>query len=129
MAGANPATNLRPGPDSSGNFARRDFSAAPANPTNTASTASASQIASQRDPCCRDAIHAAASAVDPISIPPIPGTAVKDPARSMVSRMYRRLSMACAWSAIGSGRVAAMLIIISGIEELFKYFPVQRSTA
>ena len=32
---------------------------------------------------------AAAKAVDPISIPPIPGTAVKDPARSMVSPSTR----------------------------------------
>ena len=53
-------------------------------------------------------IQAAANAVDPMSIPPRPGTAVNEPARSMVRRIYRRLSMARAWISMGCGRTAAM---------------------
>jgi len=34
--------------------------------------------------------------------PPTPGTAVKDPLRSMASRMYWRFSAARSWSAEGA---------------------------
>jgi hypothetical protein len=72
-----------------------DFIAAPAMPMTAATTASISHTLSQRKPAgWWDAIHAAANAVDPISMPPMPGTAVNEPARSMVSRIYRKLSMA-----------------------------------
>src|SRR5579871_683596 len=66
---------------------------------------SISQAASQRSSVgWRNDIHAAASALKPIVHPPQPGTAVTDPARSMVSRMNRRLSMAWWCSETGSRR-------------------------
>src|SRR6476660_5372327 len=40
---------------------------------------------------------AVSNALTPIRTPPQPGTAVKAPARSMVSRMKRKLSNACSW--------------------------------
>ena len=52
---------------------------------------------------------AAASALTPIATPPHPGTAVNEPARSMVSRMNRRLSIAWVCNETGSARVARML--------------------
>jgi hypothetical protein len=51
---------------------------------------------------------AAAKADRPIAIPPEPGTAVKDPARSIVSRIKRRLSIAWSCRRMGSGRDAMM---------------------
>src|ERR1039458_10321789 len=48
-------------------------------------------------------IQAAARAVAPIHKPPMPGTAVNDPACSMVRRMYRRLSIAYACISTGRG--------------------------
>ena len=52
---------------------------------------------------------AAASALMPIATPPHPGTAVNEPARSMVSRMKRRLSIAWVCNETGSARGARML--------------------
>src|ERR1035438_4486190 len=46
----------------------------------------------------------------PISIPPLPGTAVNSPARSKVRRMYCRLSMACACSSTGTVRGVAITL-------------------
>jgi hypothetical protein len=64
-------------------------------PISSAATASSSQTVSQRAFAVRGpAMKAAASAVEPINTPPSPGTAVNDPARSMVRRIYRRLSIA-----------------------------------
>src|SRR5206468_10244929 len=69
-----------------------------------ASPASASQMASQRrDSRGSPAIAAVASALTPISTPPHPGTAVNAPARSIVSRMKRRFSIA--WSCSAGGLV------------------------
>jgi hypothetical protein len=80
--------NFRPGPESSEALARRDFKAAPAMPMASARTHSASQTPSRQPGSIRcPATQAAASAVIPISAPPIPGTAVNDPARSMTRRM------------------------------------------
>src|SRR5262249_21607063 len=44
---------------------------------------------------------AASRAVTPITTPPSPETAVKEDAHSIVSRMKRKLSIACAWSGTG----------------------------
>src|SRR5215213_4942366 len=52
--------------------------------------------------CCCEATSAANSAVSPMATCPQPGTAVKADARSIVSRMKRRLSIARSWSAGGS---------------------------
>src|SRR5262249_36911800 len=64
-------------------------------PIASASAASPSQLANHN---CLDGkrleIRALESALTPIKIPPHPGTAVKYPARSMVSRMYLRFSSA-----------------------------------
>ncbi len=51
--------------------------------------------------CCQ-ATTAAQRAVTPIRTPPHPGTAVKDDARSIASRIKRRLSIARACNAGGS---------------------------
>jgi len=58
---------------------------------------------------CWDAMLAAMSALAPIATPPQPGTAVNEPARSMVSRMNRKLSIACVCKETGSARGARML--------------------
>src|SRR5664279_2651578 len=100
MAGAKPATNLRPGPEKSETWKRRDLSAAPAMPMAMATMAAVVQMASHAPAlCCRAANRAAPNATAPISTPPMPGTAVNDPARSSVCRMYFRLSMACSCSS------------------------------
>jgi hypothetical protein len=107
----------------SGNLAARDFSSAPTIPISSATNASAIHTDSHRVlTVCREATHAAATAVDPINMPPTPGTAVKDPARSMVSRMYRKLSMACVWMATGSGRGLPIAPSIRHRTAGFKYF-------
>ena len=54
-------------------------------------------------------MNAATMAVTPIATPPHPGTAVKDEARSIVSRMKRRLSIARPWSEGGSDSVSGSL--------------------
>src|SRR5579862_429588 len=81
-------TNFRAGADHSGRPAALALRRIASTPTAMANSASPSQIASHspRDGAC-DANPAAASAVTPISTPPQPGTAVNDPARSIVSRM------------------------------------------
>src|SRR5262245_25430996 len=76
-----------------------------ANAMTTATTASISQTATQRVVSSGGPeMTAATTALTPINTPPHPGTAVNAPARSIVSRMKRRFSIACAW--IGSGRPA-----------------------
>src|SRR5438067_11811159 len=47
---------------------------------------------------------AAANAVSPMAAPPQPGTAVKEPARSIVSRIKRRLSAARSSRGTRTGR-------------------------
>ena len=51
---------------------------------------------------CRAAIQAAAQAVTPMPTCPHPGTAVNAPARSIVSRMKRRFSIARSRSGSGA---------------------------
>ncbi len=78
--------------------------------------ASAIQVNSHgRDEAWRDAMAAAPRAVMPMATPPQPGTAVKDAARSMVSRMKRRLSRA--WSSMGDRRGAGAICSGSAMEE------------
>ncbi|MEI9971676.1 MAG: hypothetical protein WDO73_06245 [Ignavibacteriota bacterium] len=109
IAGARPATNFRPGPLNSGIRTRFDLWMAAAIPISNATIPSTNQTASHRGELVRGpAIQAATNAVDPMSIPPIPGTAVNSPARSSVRRIYRRLSMACSCSCTGSGRGVAI---------------------
>src|SRR5579872_3935062 len=107
IEGASPSANFLPGPESKSAFTARALWAAMRAPIETATTASDTHTASQRSrPGCRAAIQAAARALTPIRMPPTPGTAVNEPARSMVSRMKRRLSMACACNATGSWDLA-----------------------
>src|ERR1039458_9815837 len=79
----------------------------------------------------RGATHAVASAVAPIATPPHPGTAVKDPAFSMVSRMKRRSSMACACSGADRkrrerrGPAQGMCGFIPIEKTVVKYFVIQ----
>src|SRR5690242_14780600 len=79
-------TNLRAGADHNSSPAALALRFIASTPTAIASTASPIQIASHmpREDAC-EASPAAASAVTPISTPPQPGTAVNDPARSIVS--------------------------------------------
>ena len=71
-------------------------------PIRSANRASAAQTQTQRSRVvCRAAIHAAASAVTPAAICPLPETAVKEPARSMALRMKERLSIARRWMGRG----------------------------
>src|SRR4029078_2140891 len=67
--------------------------------------ASVNQIV-RNDPGYLITATAAAKADRPIAIPPEPGTAVNDPARSIVSRMNRRLSIAWSCKRIGCEREA-----------------------
>src|ERR1035437_8019119 len=108
--------NLRPGPENKGIWKRRDLSAAPAMPMAMATTAATAQTASQPPALgWRTANRAANTATTPISTPPLPGTAVNDPARSNVRRMYFRLSMACSCSSTGSVRGVAITLDDSAV--------------
>src|SRR5438094_3672873 len=97
--------NRRPGPDRMGSFTAYAFRTMVEPPIASATIASPSQVASHSsDVRWRAARKAAASAVAPTATCPQPGTAVNDPARSIVCRMNRRLSSARSCS----GRGAAM---------------------
>ena len=75
-----------------------------------ATTAAEVQTASQPPALgWKTASRAATRPTMPISTPPLPGTAVKSPARSRVRRMYWRLSMACACISTGTVRGAITL--------------------
>src|SRR5271157_1798353 len=101
-------------------------------PRAKAHSAAASQVISQA--LAREgggARHAVASAVTPIATPPHPGTAVKEAALSMVSRMKRRSSMACTCSGAGRARrertdpAHRMSVCIPKIKSFVKYFVIQ----
>src|SRR2546423_585282 len=103
MVSSNPAiiggeklsANFRPGIVSSGLAARVAFLYTAQAAMQKESTASPIHVASQGVAAWRpDAMTAASTAVTPIATPPQPGTAVKADAPSIVSRMYRRLSIA-----------------------------------
>src|SRR4051794_33524373 len=77
-------------------------------PIASAITASKSQVINQPFGPWKCPIAAAMIADTPMATPPQPGTPVNDPARSMVSRMNRRFSMACVCNEIGSFETARM---------------------
>ena len=80
--------------------ARRAFAVIAHPPSVRPATAVLSQVKSHSSAVSRVyAMPAATSASTPIPTPPHPGTAVKAVARSMVSRIKERLSMARAWRA------------------------------
>ena len=97
--------------------AARSPSTCAATPMAAAIAASTSQTINQRsDPCQRWAIGAATRAVAPMSAPPQPGTALNPAARSIVARMYCRLSAACACNGVGAGwRVTSRTMVEWGI--------------
>ena len=98
-AGANASQKRRAGPDSTGSAAARALRIIAHPPTASARNASATHTTVHPNgEGCRAANQAAASAVAPISTCPRPGTAVNEPARSMVERMKRRLSAALSCS-------------------------------
>src|SRR5450756_278437 len=122
--------NLRPGPENKGIWKRRDLSAAPAMPMAMATTAATAQTASQPPALgWRTANRAANTATTPISTPPLPGTAVNDPARSIVRRMYFRLSMACSCSSTGSVRGVAITLHDSAVAAAFQVLFVIKASA
>src|SRR5438045_3518077 len=95
MGGEKLSANLRPGLESSGLAARRDFRMTVQAAIQKESRASPIQMASQRSAFpWRAAISAVRIAVIPIATPPQPGTAVNAEAPSIVSRIYRKLSIA-----------------------------------
>ena len=80
----------RAGPEVKSDPARFPFRSIDTPPIALASTASPSQVISQRRGVQADsgsAIAVATNAVIPIAKPPHPGMDVKEPARSIVSRM------------------------------------------
>src|SRR5579862_3105512 len=96
-------TNLRPGRDVSAFPWRRIFSTMPSEAIATASAASPIQVRthSALDVCCA-VITLVARAVHPTRTMAQPGTAVKDEAPSIVSRMKRKLLIAAERSSGGS---------------------------
>src|SRR5207247_3582200 len=78
------------------------------------------------------ASKAVIKAVIPLAPPPQPGTAVNAEAPSIVSRIYRRLSIARVCRAGGSsrsariGRTEPMPLRVTGKRLRVKYFAVQR---
>src|ERR1700685_4103051 len=92
IGGAKLSANLRPGPARRGTLACRAFEVTLHPAIANATEASESHVNSHADAvCCRDATTAAPAAVMPMATPPQPGTAVNEDARSIVSRMKRRL--------------------------------------
>ena len=88
MGGMKPSQNRRPGPERIGSFTAYAFRTMVPPPITRATIASPSHVASQSSTLgWRAASTAAASAVTPTATCPHPGTAVKAPARSIVSRM------------------------------------------
>jgi hypothetical protein len=98
-------TSFRPGCDSTGIAAARAFLRIVQPAMTSDAAASVSHTASHASVvfCC-EATSAAKSAVSPMASCPRPGTAVNEEARSIVSRMKRRLSIARSWSAGGVSR-------------------------
>src|SRR5580658_3536159 len=81
-------TNFRAGEDHKGKPAALALRHIARMPNAIASEPSTSQVSSHaRGVLCREASRADAKAVRPMATPPQPGTAVKDPARSIVSRI------------------------------------------
>src|SRR5260370_39115161 len=95
MGGEKLSANFRPGLESSATPARRAFRFTAQAAIQKESRASPIQMASQRSWVdWLEASSAVAIAVIPMATPPQPGTAVNAEAPSIVSRMYRRLSIA-----------------------------------
>src|SRR5687768_13853988 len=93
-------------------------------PIVNASIASPTHVANQTslDGSCV-AINAVSSALTPIRIPPTPGTAVNEPACSMVSRIYLRFSKAL--SLIETTFADFMSFKVSPLRTHVKYFAEQ----
>src|SRR5436309_4775249 len=95
MGGEKLSANFRPGFESSGIPARRAFRFTAQAAMQKEIKASPIQVASHPSRVgWREASSAVIIAVIPIATPPQPGTAVNAEAPSIVSRMYRRLSIA-----------------------------------
>lgn len=136
IAGAKASTSFCPGPDSSGTLAERalcDVANAEMPPATAASTI---QTATHR---CgvgwTAAISAASTALAPMTISPQPDTAVNVAARSIVSRMNRRLSIARACTSGGGadgrrgGAEVDIRCIMTSMGDVGKYFARQRTAA
>src|SRR5262249_25823333 len=103
MGGEKLRANFRPGFESRGLAARRDLRITAQVAMQNEISAPPIQVASQRSTAgWRDANHAVTIAVIPTATPPQPGTAVNAEAPSIVSRIYRRLSIARVCRAGGS---------------------------
>ncbi len=102
----------RPGPENRETLAAPLLSFIAHSEIASATPASAIHTATQR-PCSgwTAASAAAASALTPTPTIPHPGTAVNDPASSMVLRMNRRLSIAWSCRAGGSSRCGRLAVM------------------
>src|SRR5262252_5654096 len=95
IAGHKFRANLRPAPYRSVTLAALHFSVIAQPPSASARAASPSQLSNHKSrEGNRLEINAVNNALTPMRTPPQPGTAVNDPARSIVSRMYFRFSNA-----------------------------------
>src|SRR5712691_11381336 len=95
MGGEKLSANFRPGLESIGLAARRDFRITAQAAMQKEIRASPVQMASHRSSAAwRPASKAVIIAVIPMATPPQPGTAVNAEAPSIVSRIYLRLSIA-----------------------------------
>src|SRR6266446_3521836 len=95
MGGEKLRANFRPGLESNGIAARRALRQTAQAAMQKEIKASPIQVASHRSSLeWREASSAVIIAVIPMATPPQPGTAVNAEAPSIVSRMYRRLSIA-----------------------------------
>jgi hypothetical protein len=101
-------------------FARRALRTDAQAPSVTASTASATQVASQAaKSTCWLARTAAPMALTPMATCPHPGTAVNDRARSIVLRMKRRFSMASECSGRGTDPMGGKIGRRRGVVKYF----------
>src|SRR5439155_27293120 len=128
MGGMKLSQKRRPGPDRIGSFTAYAFRTMVHPPITRATIASPSHVASHSSTLgCRAARNAAASAVAPTATWPQPGTAVNDPARSMVWRMKRRSSTARSRRGWGELMGRAAVKMTCGHASV-KYFALQSAS-
>src|SRR5215510_4100010 len=105
-------TTFRPGPENNGTPELSALRSIDQPAIKTDTSASAAQTRNQILKGCFQAISAATNADPPIATSPQPEMPVNDDERSMVSRMYRRLSMARSCNAGGASWDGGIRLIV-----------------
>src|SRR5205823_8300069 len=125
IAGQRLSANFRPAPYISVDWNALAFCCIAQPPIASARIASPIQLSNQSSLDGRRLeMSAVKSALIPIRMPPQPGTAVKEPARSIVSRMYLRFSTA---RSLMDTTVAFFIFMTIGVRApIVKYFTIQR---